>query len=109
MTMSELKAELQEVRCYYRHKAMFDNAIASVTKNEVLEKVERYNELVKDAPALFYCLYIALYVENNTQFAVAQNWKHSEGYIKNLNGRFCRYLLEKLNQKEGRGHDGEDS
>ena len=51
MTIQDIKNELQEVKYYYGHKAMFDRALSTVSKNKVLEKVARYNDLVQDAPA----------------------------------------------------------
>lgn len=102
MTITELKEELQEVKYYYGHKAMFDRALSTVSKNKVLEKVALYNDLVQDAPAQLFGLYVAIYTENNTQLAVALDWGLSEGYVKNLNRKLCEYLLEKINEKEGK-------
>lgn len=81
---------------------MFDRALSTVSKNKVLEKVARYNDLVQDAPAQLFGLYVAIYTENNTQLAVVLDWGLSEGYIKNLNRKLCEYLLEKTNEKEGK-------
>lgn len=61
MTIQDIKDELQEVKYYYGHKEMFDRALSTVSKNKVLEKVARYNDLVQDAPAQlfgFVCRYI---------------------------------------------------
>lgn len=102
MTIQDIKNELQEVKYYYGHKAMFDRALSTVSKNKVLEKVARYNDLVQDAPAQLFGLYVAIYTENNTQLAVALDWGLSEGYIKNLNRKLCGYFLEKINKKEGK-------
>lgn len=100
MTLREVKEELQEVRYYYGHKAMFDKALATVTKNKVLDKVARYNSLVREAPAQLFGLYVAIYTDNNTQLAVALDWGLSEGYIKNLNRKLCEYFLAKINEEE---------
>lgn len=102
MTIQDIKDELQEVKYYYRHKAMFDRALSTVSKNKVLEKVTRYNDLVQDAPAQLFGLHVAIYTENNTQLDVALDWGLSEGYVKNLNRKLCEYLLEKINEKEGK-------
>ena len=102
MTIQDIKDELQEVKYYYGHKAMFDRALSTVSKNKVLEKVARYNDLVQDAPAQLFGLYVAIYTENNTQLAVTLDWGLSEGYVKNLNRKLCEYLLEKINKKEGK-------
>ena len=102
MTMQEIKDELQEVKYYNGHKAMFDRALSTASKNKVLEKVARYNELVQEAPAQLFGLYVAICTENNTQLAVALDWGLSEGYIKNLNRKLCDYFLEKINEKEGK-------
>ena len=102
MTIEQIRKELQDIRYYYSRKAMFDRALSTVSKNKVLEKVARYNDLVQDAPAQLFGLYVAIYTENNTQLAVALDWGLSEGYIKNLNRKLCEYLLEKINEKEGK-------
>lgn len=102
MTITELKEEPQEVKCYYRHKAIFDKAMSTLPRNQTLEKVAHYNDLVQDAPAQLFGLYVAIYTENNTQLAVALDWVLSEGYVKNLNRKLCEYLLEKINKKEGK-------
>lgn len=102
MTITELKEELQEVKYYYRHKAIFDKAMSTLPRNKTLEKVARYNDLVQDAPAQLFGLYVAIYTENNTQLAVALDWGLSEGYINSLNRKLCEYLLEKINEKEGK-------
>ena len=100
MTIQDIKDELQEVKYYYGHKVIFDRALSTVSKNKVLDKVARYNNLVQDAPAQLFGLYVAIYTENNTQLAVALDWGLSEGYVKNLNRKLCEYLLEKINEKE---------
>ena len=76
--------------------------MSTLPRNQTLEKVARYNDLVQDAPAQLFGLYVAIYTENNTQLAVALDWGLSEGYVKNLNRKLCEYLLEKINKKEGK-------
>lgn len=42
MTKHEIKADLQDIRYYYTHKAMFDRAEDTGFKNIVVKKAERY-------------------------------------------------------------------
>jgi hypothetical protein len=58
-----------------------------------------YNQAVKDAPARLYDLYISLYVQNNSQAALAYEWDYTNDYIKRLNNRLCEYLLKALTQE----------
>ncbi len=100
MTLKEVKEDLREIRYYYEHKKMFDRALETSMKTEVLKKVERYNAYIRTATAKLFGLYVALYVENNTQLVIATDWGVSEGYIRNLNRKLCDYLLEKNLEKE---------
>lgn len=109
MTLKEVKEDLREIRYYYEHKKMFDRAMATAMKTEVLKKVDRYNAYMRTATARLFGLYVSLYVENNTQLVIATDWGVSEGYIRNLNRQLCEYLLEKNTEKEESLRNGKDS
>ena len=102
MTMKQIQTDLQEIRYYYAHKDIFDKACDSVVKNAIVEKVGRYNTVIRGASPQLYALYVALYTENNTQLVVADDWNVSEGHFKNLNRKLRDYLLAAFdkNKKE---------
>ena len=102
MTMKQIQTDLQEIRYYYAHKDIFDKACDSVVKSAIVEKVGRYNTVIRGASPQMYALYVALYTENNTQLVVADDWNVSEGHIKNLNRKLRDYLLAAFdkNKKE---------
>ena len=62
----------------------------------ILNKVERYNAAIKAAPARLYILYISLYVKNNTQAALADDWGYTREYIKEINQKLVEYLQKTL-------------
>lgn len=50
MTKHEIKADLQDIRYYYTHKAMFDRAEDTGFKNIVVKKAERYGVYMRSVP-----------------------------------------------------------
>ena len=100
MTRHDVKADLQDIRYYYTHKAMFDKAEDTGFKNAVLKKIERYGAYIGRASPRLYTLFYALYVEGKTQLATATEWNVTEGHIKNVNRQLYLYLLEEIKKEE---------
>lgn len=100
MTLKQVRNDLKDIRYYYSMQKLFETASRSVAQNGVRKKVDRYTRAIKDAPVKLYALYIALYVENNSQAAVAEDWNLTPNYIKELNLKLCEYLLEVLKSTE---------
>ena len=92
-TMQEVRQDLNEIRYYYSKQKLFDSTAQSVVGNAVLEKVQRYNRAMKNAPPRLYDVYISLYIQNNTQAALAYDWDFTPDYIKQLNRQLCEYLV----------------
>ena len=65
MTLKEVKEDLREIRYYYEHKKMFDRAMATSMKTEVLKKVERYNAFMRTVPVAAITLVLAIWVGSN--------------------------------------------
>jgi len=95
-TLQQIREDLREIRYYYSRQTLFDAFSITIVQSSVLDKVARYNLALKNAPARLYCLYIALYVKNNTQKTLSYNWNCSVDYIKHLNKLLCNYLLSKV-------------
>lgn len=107
MTTEQIRRELQDIRYYYSHKAMFDRASDCVAKSTAVGLAEKYNAAIGSVPPRLYDLYISLYIWNNTQALLAEKWGYSEGHVRNLNRQlyaFFRGAFEKT-QKGGDGHD----
>ena len=96
MTIKKIRRDLQEIRYYYSRKETFDKAAESVVKNSIIEKVMKYNGIMEKASPRLFDLYIALYVQKDTQTMLANKWSVSVGYIKSLNKQLCEYLLSCL-------------
>lgn len=97
VTMQTIREDLREIRYYYSKRELFDNVSKVVLPNSVLDKAERYNRAVAGAPVRLYDLYVSLYVQNNTQAALAYDWDFSPDYIKQLNKQLCEYLFGVFN------------
>jgi len=94
MTIKQIREDLREIQFYYSKQKSLDYLVKTVAQNSILEKVQKYHEAVKDAPIRLYGLYMALYVENNTQGALAYEWTCSESQIKVLSQKLCEFLIK---------------
>ena len=92
-SLKEIYADLREIRYYYSKREVFENG---PVQSSLIEKVERYNQAMRDAPARLYDLYISLYIQNNSQAALSYDWNFSPDYIKRLNRLLCEYLQKNL-------------
>jgi hypothetical protein len=97
MTLEEVREDLKEIRYYYSMKDMFDSGAKTVLPVAVLEKVERYNKAIAQAPAKMYILYLSLYVRNNSQTTLAGDWGYTPNYVKDLNNMLIEFLRKQLN------------
>lgn len=100
LTIEQIKSDLREIRYYYSKQKEFDGASRWIGKSSVYEKVAKYNEAVCKAPLILYDIYVSLYVNNNTQLAVALDRDCSADYIKRLNKQLCLFLQTELSNKE---------
>ena len=103
MTLKQVKKDLQDIRYYYTHKAMFDKAENTGFKSEAVRKSEEYGQTISKAPPRLYVLYYLLYVEGKTQYAAAMEQNVTDGHIRNTVRQLQQYLLEKINREGGTG------
>ena len=96
LTIQKVRDDLRDIRYYFSKQKLFDDVSKTVVRNSVRDTVERYNQAVKDAPARLFDLYISLYVHNNSQSALADDWNFSDAYIRLLNQKLCEFLLKAL-------------
>ena len=96
MTRQEIQADLREIRYYYSMKEMFDKSADTVKPLAIIEKVNRYNKAMDNAPAKMLALYLSLYVYNNSQAVIAEDWHLTRESIKNQNRLLQEYLQSSL-------------
>ena len=100
MTKQEIRNDLHEIRYYYMHRAIFEQARAVIAESSVLDKVNKYAKAISSSPLRLYMLYIKLYTEGNTQLSLANSMGYSEGYIKILNKQLIEYLFAYFSNSE---------
>ena len=103
-TFEEIREDLREIRYYYSMQKIFDSAENTLKPALLLLKVRKYHEIMKNAPAKLFIVFVSLYVNNNSQAALADDWGYSREYIKELNQQLCEYLYQAF-QKEGQISD----
>ena len=92
MTVKEIREDLREIRYYYGMSDLFKSGSKLIPPQAIIEKVEKYNKAISYAPAKLYAVYVGLYVHNNTQAVLAEDWGYTDEYIKQLNNKLCDYL-----------------
>lgn len=93
---SQIRADLKEIRYYYKMKKLFDVAEKHVKPEIVINKVERYGTIMKTAPAKLFVIFYALYVDGKTHQKLAEDWNYSREYITRLNDALVVYLQKNL-------------
>lgn len=95
-TEKQVREDLKEIRYYYSRKKQFDTSFQKIVSNSVLDKVYKYNELIKDAPARLYDIYVCLYTQNYTQEAAGYELGYTPEYIHILNKKLILFLVSKI-------------
>ena len=98
-TIKEIRADLREIKYYYSKNNEFEKVSKLIGKSTVSTKIEIYNSLITKAPVRLYDLYVSIYVYNNTQIVVAEDWCLSLGYVKSLNRQLYEFLLNEFNKE----------
>jgi len=96
LTIQQIREDLNDIRFYYSKQKAIDYASKTVVQSSVVDKVNKYNQAVKDAPVRLYDLYISLYVQNNTQAALAYDWDCSERYIAKMTKDLQEFLAKAI-------------
>ena len=97
MTKQELMTELQDIRYYNTHREMFNKAENTGFKGKTLEKIKKYDNLIRNAPLRFQMVYHVIYTEGKTHSNAAKELGLSLSYTKCLIRKLYTYLLEQTN------------
>lgn len=92
-TLKQVRDDLRAIRYYYAKQKEMDDAAQTVGANIVKETADKYNKAVRNAPPRLYDLYVGLYVNNNSQCALAEEWNYCNDYIKQLNLELCEFFI----------------
>ena len=95
-SLKEIREDLREIKYYYASKALFDNATEEIFPEGIVNKVYNYANVVKSAPARLYVLYAYLYINNNTQKVLAEDWGFTPEYVRDLNKKLCLFIQSKI-------------
>ena len=96
LTLTTIRNDLKDIKYYYSRKALFDKAFEYTGENDVIKKVERYNDVMRLAPPKFYDLYYSLYIMNHTQESYSDELGFTPEYIQMLNKKLLKFLQTKL-------------
>ncbi len=100
MELSQIREDLKNIRYYFSRKATFEKVSASVGKNDIAVKLEKYNEAVRSAPPRLFDLYVSLYLDNNTQESLSDKLGYSVEYISKLNGQLVRFFQKNMKEEK---------
>ena len=67
MTLEEVKKDLKEIRCFYACKSLVDKLADAEIYDRVANKAALYNKVISFAPAHLFGIYVAVYINGNTQ------------------------------------------
>lgn len=97
--INEVREDLKEIRYYCSKQKDFENAARTVGSSTAVEKVKAYNEVIKTAPIRLYDLYVSLYVNNNTQAVVAEDWGLTSDYVRKMNKKLYEYFVSEFSKR----------
>lgn len=93
ITLNEIREDLKNIRYYYLRKDMFDEASSFTGKmNEILDKVNMYNDVMQKASPRLYDLYYSLYIRNHTQESLSEELGYTPEYVNKLNKKLLKFL-----------------
>lgn len=96
LPLSVIRKDLKEIKYYYSHKEMFDEAFNCTGQNNIIDKVNKYNEAIKDITPKLYEIYFSLYIKNHTQESLSIELNYTPEYIQMLNKQLLKYLQSNL-------------
>jgi len=96
LELSVIREDLKEIKFYYSHKEIFDKASKEIGEHTCLKKIEKYNDVIKFAPARLFELYVSLYIENNTLESLADKEKYSYVHVQRLHSQLVKFFQDYL-------------
>ncbi len=98
--IDDIRNDLRDIRYYYSRKKMFEEASTCIGTNVILEKIDTYNSVVRNAPPRLYDLYVSLYLNNQTQESLSEHLGYAVEYVSRLNSQLVRFFLKEFKKEE---------
>lgn len=95
-----VKNDLYDIRFFYSRKDVFENGSQSIGENAIADKVRKYNQIIRMAPARLYEFYVSLYLQNNTIESLAYKLGYAYGSVQRINSQLIKYLKKEINKEE---------
>ena len=87
-----VRRDLKDIRYYYARKAILDSVKGDVGINMVRNMVDRYNQIILNAPLYLFDLYVCLYIKGYTQDKMAVELNVSSQYVQSQNKKLVEFL-----------------
>lgn len=91
-SLDEIRADLKDIRYYYRRKNVFDEAGGTVGVCGICEKVRAYNQAAKYASPRLYDVYVCLYIKNFTQEGLAAEMGYAVEHVQRMHKKLLLFL-----------------
>ena len=99
MINEEIREDLKNIRYYYLRKKTLDESFNLIGNNDIVEKIEFYNDIMKSAPLQLYDTYVALYVNNYTQESWANLICYTRESVNAYNRKLLKFIQGKIIEK----------
>ena len=99
MTLTKIRDDLKDIKYYYSRKKVFDEASQATGRNDIMEKVETYNSIIRAASPKLYDLYASLYIRNHTQESLSDELGFTPEYIQMLNKKLLKFIQKQFSLK----------
>lgn len=96
----QIRKDLKDIKYYYARKNFIDKSSEIIGRNDIYEKVEKYNKIICSAPMRMYDLYVSLYKENNTHESLSESICYSVEYVAKLNQSLVKFFEKKFKEME---------
>lgn len=87
-----VRRDLKDIRYYYARKAILDSVKGDIGINKVRNMVDRYNQIILNAPLYLFDLYVCLYIKGYTQDKMAVELNVSSQYVQSQNKKLIAFL-----------------
>ncbi len=98
MTLEQVRNDLKEIKYYHSHRKMLETSFAYTGQNVFVEKLERYNKSVCNAPLKLHEVYVGLHIDGYSQEELAERLGVTRVYIYQLNKELVSYFAANLTQ-----------
>ncbi len=100
MSLDEIRKDLTDIRYYYSRKEIFDKAESMIGSCAIKEKINMYNNAIRQVSPRLYDYYVSMFVFGNTQEGLAAEYCCSTQNIAMISKNLVETLQKILNKGE---------